>query len=61
VHAGQGVFGISVGAVWREIEEVLSRLPGEPAAADGSAAPAAAPLGTGAVDELALRRRSRAV
>jgi DNA-binding transcriptional MerR regulator len=61
VHAGQGVFGISVGAVWREIEEVLSKLPGEPAAADGSAGPTAAPLGPGVVDELALRRRSRAV
>jgi DNA-binding transcriptional MerR regulator len=60
VHAGQGVFGISVGAVWREVEGVLAQLPGEPV--DGAAAePPATLLGHGVVDELALRRRSRAV
>jgi DNA-binding transcriptional MerR regulator len=60
VHAGQGVFGISVGAVWREIESVLTQLPGEPV--DGATAEApAALLSHGAVDELAVRRRSRAV
>ncbi|MBS2963019.1 MerR family transcriptional regulator [Actinocrinis puniceicyclus] len=60
VHAGQGVFGISVGAVWREVEAVLTQLPGEPV--DGAAVPApTALLGHGVVDELAVRRRSRAV
>jgi len=60
VHAGQGVFGISVGAVWREVEAVVTQLPGEPV--DGAAAePPATLLGHGVVDELALRRRSRAV
>jgi hypothetical protein len=54
------VFGISVGAVWREVEAVLTQLPGEPV--DGAAAePPAALLSHGVVDELALRRRSRAV
>ncbi len=60
VHAGQGVFGIAVGAVWREVEAVLAQLPCEPV--DGATAgPPAALLGHGVVDELALRRRSRAV
>ena len=41
VHAGQGVFGISVGAVWREVEAVLTQLPGEPV--DGAAVVGDAP------------------
>jgi DNA-binding transcriptional MerR regulator len=59
VHAGQGVFGISVGAVWREVDAVLAQLPGEKPDAAGSGA--GGPGAPGAVDELALRRRSRAV
>jgi DNA-binding transcriptional MerR regulator len=51
VQGGQGVFGIAVGRVWREIEGTLSELPserpGEPAAEDPQ-------------DELATRRRHRA-
>jgi DNA-binding transcriptional MerR regulator len=55
VHTGQGIFGISVGAVWREIAETLGRLPAE-AVGDG---PVPTPVSGGPVDELALRRRSR--
>ncbi|MDP9417600.1 MAG: MerR family transcriptional regulator, partial [Actinomycetota bacterium] len=52
VQGGQGVFGIAVGRVWREIEGSLAELPSERAesAAEASAAePAAAASG----DELA--------
>jgi DNA-binding transcriptional MerR regulator len=49
VQGGQGVFGIAVGRVWREVEGTLAQLPGErtdaPAEAEG--------------DELAARRRAR--
>jgi DNA-binding transcriptional MerR regulator len=47
---GQGVFGIAVGKVWQEIEGSLAQLPGE-RSADGQVAD----------DELAARRRSRAI
>jgi DNA-binding transcriptional MerR regulator len=53
VQGGQGVFGIAVGRVWREVEGSLSDLPGElpePEAAE-SDHPG---------DELAARRRTRA-
>jgi DNA-binding transcriptional MerR regulator len=52
VQGGQGVFGIAVGRVWRDIEGTLSEMPteslddlGEPASHEG--------------DELAARRRAR--
>ncbi len=48
VQGGQGVFGIAVGRVWREVEGTLARLPGEHA--DGEASTA---------DELAARRARR--
>ncbi len=48
VQGGQGVFGIAVGRVWREVEGTLARLPGEHA--DGAASSA---------DELAARRARR--
>jgi DNA-binding transcriptional MerR regulator len=54
VQGGQGVFGIAVGRVWREVEGSLAQLPGEradDAAPAGSAHPA---------DQLAARRRTRA-
>jgi DNA-binding transcriptional MerR regulator len=51
VQGGQGVFGIAVGAVWREVEGSLSELPGE--RADDTA------TGAHPSDELAKRRRSR--
>ena len=49
VRGGQGVFGIAVGSVWREVEGTLSTLPGE--RPDGVIAGPS--IG---VDELAARR-----
>ncbi|MFD1827959.1 MerR family transcriptional regulator [Mumia zhuanghuii] len=46
---GQGVFGIAIGGVWREIEGTLSELPSERAVSDDPS------------DELAQRRRGRRV
>ena len=50
VQGGQGVFGIAVGRVWREVEGTLAELPAE--RADTDAAPASD-------DELSKRRRTR--
>jgi DNA-binding transcriptional MerR regulator len=51
VQGGQGVFGIAVGRVWREIEGSLAELPSEsPAGPDHLGSPG---------DELAARRRAR--
>jgi DNA-binding transcriptional MerR regulator len=47
---GQGVFGIAVGRVWREVEGSLAELPGERPDADGELNQA---------DELAARRARR--
>lgn len=52
LRGGQGVFGIALGGVWRDIEGTLSRLPAEPAQPAVEQSPAS--------DELALRRRTRA-
>src|SRR4051794_15744646 len=46
---GQGVFGIAIGGVWREIEGSLSELPGERASVEEESS-----------DELSARRRARA-
>ena len=54
VQGGQGVFGIAVGRVWREVEGSLAELPSE--RVDGTA-PAPAAEG----DELAARRAARAI
>ena len=51
LRGGQGVFGIALGSVWRDIEGTLAKLPAEAAV---EVAPAVS-------DELALRRRTRAV
>ncbi len=51
VQGGQGVFGIAVGRVWREVEGTLAELPTE-RADDGAEEPD---------DELARRRRARQV
>lgn len=51
VQGGQGVFGIAVGRVWREVEGTLSELPTE-TLADEELAPSPE-------DELAARRRAR--
>lgn len=53
VRGGQGVFGIAVGSVWREVEGTLATLPAEDLAGE-SIAPA------GVTDELANRRARRA-
>lgn len=55
LQGGQGVFGIAIGGVWREIEGSLAQLPSERAVSDEAAAPDE-PAGG---DELAERRRVR--
>jgi hypothetical protein len=50
LQGGQGVFGIAIGGVWREIEGSLAELPSERAADDSAES---------ASDELARRRRAR--
>ncbi|MCE0487723.1 MerR family transcriptional regulator [Ornithinimicrobium sediminis] len=49
VRGGQGVFGIAVGSVWREVEGQLAQLPSERAEEAVS----------GIDDELSARRRAR--
>jgi DNA-binding transcriptional MerR regulator len=51
LRGGQGVFGIALGGVWRDIEGTLSELPYERAAVEEP---------TPSDDELARRRRARA-
>jgi DNA-binding transcriptional MerR regulator len=53
VQGGQGVFGIAVGHVWREVEGVLASLPSELAEED----PTVAHPG----DELTTRRQARKI
>ncbi len=52
VRGGQGVFGIAVGSVWREVEGQLAQLPGERAEED-------APADDHPHDELTVRRHAR--
>jgi len=47
LQGGQGVFGIALGRVWREVEGSLADLPAERAGGDG---------GAGSADELSRRR-----
>ena len=56
LQGGQGVFGIAIGGVWREIEGTLAELPSERTAEAGEAGDAAEPS---ASDELAARRAAR--
>jgi DNA-binding transcriptional MerR regulator len=51
LQGGQGVFGIAIGGVWREIEGSLAELPSERALTDDDHSS----------DELAARRRARQV
>jgi DNA-binding transcriptional MerR regulator len=51
LQGGQGVFGIAIGGVWREIEGSLAELPSERATETADASHAS--------DELAARRRAR--
>lgn len=55
LQGGQGVFGIAVGVVWRDVESALSQLHGE-RVDTGETLP-----GDNPADELARRRRDRAV
>ncbi|MBA2560744.1 MAG: MerR family transcriptional regulator [Propionibacteriales bacterium] len=50
LQGGQGVFGIAIGGVWREVEGSLSELPSEHAARESEDEPS---------DELAERRKAR--
>ena len=50
LRGGQGIFGIALGGVWRDIEGTLSALPAERAVVDEPTAS----------DELSQRRRARA-
>ena len=52
LRGGQGVFGIALGGVWRDIEGTLAELPAERAVVEDE------PLPTS--DELSRRRRARA-
>ena len=54
LQGGQGVFGIAIGGVWREVEGSLAELPGE---RNDDTVPAA---GDAAQDELSARRKARA-
>jgi DNA-binding transcriptional MerR regulator len=59
VQGGQGVFGIAVGKVWREVEGSLAELPSERAEPDAEGEAAAMPAHPG--DELAARRGVRRI
>jgi DNA-binding transcriptional MerR regulator len=50
LQGGQGVFGIAIGGVWREIEGSLAELPSEKASLEDAAA-----------DELSARRRAKLI
>ncbi|MFL6155375.1 MAG: MerR family transcriptional regulator [Marmoricola sp.] len=52
LQGGQGVFGIAIGGVWREIEGSLAELPSERTAEEATTA-------TDASDELSRRRQAR--
>lgn len=54
LRGGQGVFGIALGGVWRDIEGTLAELPAERTAPDDDES-------TVTDDELSQRRRARAV
>ena len=55
LQSGQGVFGIAVGVVWRDVEHALSQLHGERVDTGETL------IGHHPKDELASRRRNRAV
>ncbi|MEV6105297.1 MerR family transcriptional regulator [Streptomyces sp. NPDC051940] len=54
LSGGQGIFGISVGAVWRDVQGALTQLHGERVDTGETL------LGDSQSDELAARRRGRA-
>jgi DNA-binding transcriptional MerR regulator len=59
VQGGQGVFGIAVGRVWREVEGTLATMPGERPAGSADAADDATDGEPHPGDELARRRVAR--
>lgn len=58
LRGGQGVFGIALGGVWKDIEGTLSELPIEPT--EGEADGPTEAILDAADDELSRRRRARA-
>jgi len=58
VQGGQGVFGIAVGRVWREVEGELAALPSESLSGKDGAAEA---MTTHPGDELTTRRQARLI
>lgn len=56
LQGGQGVFGIAIGGVWREIEGSLAELPSERTASETTIG-----VPAGADDELAARRQARKI
>jgi DNA-binding transcriptional MerR regulator len=58
VQGGQGVFGIAVGRVWREVEGSLAEMPGE-RPGDDTGDDLSATTGDQTSDELSARRRAR--
>ena len=58
VQGGQGVFGIAVGRVWREVESVLASLPSESLPSEHAEGEAP---GTDPGDELTTRRQARMI
>ena len=60
LQGGQGVFGIAIGGVWREIEGSLAELPSERAAERRPSTPAtSSPPVAGAHGRLTQRSRRR--
>ncbi len=59
LQGGQGVFGIAIGGVWREIEGTLAELPSERTTSDEDAGGATA--SSAKSDELAARRAARQI
>ena len=59
LQGGQGVFGIAVGRVWREVEGDLAHLPTERLGHGAEEAAPAVDPATAAMDELSARRRRR--
>lgn len=61
LQGGQGVFGIAVGRVWREVEGELATLPTERLEQQDDAASSTVAPAVDAGDELSARRRKRRI
>lgn len=60
LRGGQGVFGIALGGVWKDLEGTLAQLPIEPDEAEEVAGGPTEAILDAADDELSRRRRARA-